>query len=393
MRHLLLCLFLLLCSWIPLEKGLDYESCTTSSSQKVYLLKIDPHFFTIAPQKAYEEALGLKSVLDMVLEKGAVAGINGGFFKASGLPAGILKIGDKWYSTPLKPRGAIGWKEGHAFPLIDQLLTEVWIETAKGHLKCSGINQPSKENAPPLYSWVYNGVREDSPFELWILQDKIAAITPQTQEKIPQNGWTLSFKNAPFTFQINERAKVSIRFRPAYTSPQSWEEMDYIVGGTPVLIREGLRISDFSSEKTIETFLTRRHARTAIGILPSKEWIFLVVDGTPPSLFGRSFSSLAFSKSSTDVFQPIPLLLHLSQNSKAETVNFRKGFGMTMNELAEFMETLGCIEALNLDGGDSSILVVGGNVINCPFQYNEADGDPHQLRKVSDAILLFRKKY
>ena len=49
---------------------------------------------------------------------------------------------------------------------------------------------------------------------------------------------------------------------------EAWEEMEYVVGGTPVLISNGEVITDFTQERTIETFLTKQHPRTAIGILP-----------------------------------------------------------------------------------------------------------------------------
>lgn len=60
--------------------------------------------------------------------------------------------------------------------------------------------------------------------------------------------------------------------------------------------------------------------------------------------------------------------------------------GMTMHELAEFMQMLECSEALNLDGGSSSTLVIEGAVIN------ESNGTQLEMDKfvepVSDAILI-----
>ncbi len=136
------------------------------------------------------------------------------------------------------------------------------------------------------------------------------------------------------------------------TTSEEWEKMDHIVGGTPLLIQNGEKVKDFSSEKTIVTFLTQRHARTAIGILANGNWVFVVVDGKQPTL----------------------------------------SLGMTMDELADFMETLGCIDALNLDGGGSSTFVYQGQVINQPIgDGDENDHNLHVLRPVSDAILIMQK--
>lgn len=51
------------------------------------------------------------------------------------------------------------------------------------------------------------------------------------------------------------------------------------------------------------------------------------------------------------------------------------------------MLNLGCIEALNLDGGGSSTMVVEGIVINDPCGELKEDGK--QVEAVSDAILIF----
>jgi exopolysaccharide biosynthesis protein len=39
---------------------------------------------------------------------------------------------------------------------------------------------------------------------------------------------------------------------------------------------------------------------------------------------------------------------------------------MTLEELAKYLAGIGCTEAMNLDGGASSQLMVGGKVMNKP---------------------------
>lgn len=53
--------------------------------------------------------------------------------------------------------------------------------------------------------------------------------------------------------------------------------------------------------------------------------------------------------------------------------------GMTLSELSQLFEDLGCTQAYNLDGGKSSVMVFNGTVVN-----QVADGG----REVSDAILI-----
>ena len=40
--------------------------------------------------------------------------------------------------------------------------------------------------------------------------------------------------------------------------------------------------------------------------------------------------------------------------------------GMTLMQLARFMKSIGCINAMNLDGGGSTVMYVDGAVVNRP---------------------------
>ena len=42
--------------------------------------------------------------------------------------------------------------------------------------------------------------------------------------------------------------------------------------------------------------------------------------------------------------------------------------GMTLGELARMMKSFGCINAMNLDGGGSTVMYVQGKVVNSPAQ-------------------------
>lgn len=42
--------------------------------------------------------------------------------------------------------------------------------------------------------------------------------------------------------------------------------------------------------------------------------------------------------------------------------------GLSMNELAEFMESLGCTDAFNLDGGQTSMMIFNGRIIGEPYR-------------------------
>ena len=56
---------------------------------------------------------------------------------------------------------------------------------------------------------------------------------------------------------------------------------------------------------------------------------------------------------------------------------------MTLEQLADFMKSVGCTNAMNLDGGGSSVMYVNGKIVNNP---QEIVGVP-----ISNAIVLSRK--
>ena len=55
--------------------------------------------------------------------------------------------------------------------------------------------------------------------------------------------------------------------------------------------------------------------------------------------------------------------------------------GMNLQELAEYLLSIGAADAMNLDGGGSTTMFLNGRVVNKP---SDKDGE----RKVSDAILV-----
>jgi hypothetical protein len=119
-----------------------------------------------------------------------------------------------------------------------------------------------------------------------------------------------------------------------------------VVGGGPTLVRGGEVVAEEASNQ--EGFgdggMRDRHPRTAIGIkADGKTIVMLVVDGRQP----------------------------------------RRSVGMTFPELAQAMKEMGCVEAMNLDGGGSSTMVIGNELANFP-------SDSGGARPVSNALVVRR---
>jgi len=115
------------------------------------------------------------------------------------------------------------------------------------------------------------------------------------------------------------------------SSSQSDGETE-VIGGFPLLLRDGHRVGDLEvSERP--SFAAERHPRTAVGFDSDEDLLWVVVvDGRQPD-----YSA-----------------------------------GMTLPELTALMEVLGVEEAINLDGGGSSVMVVEGKTVSRP---SDADGE------------------
>lgn len=121
----------------------------------------------------------------------------------------------------------------------------------------------------------------------------------------------------------------------------AWTEVREAVGGGPWLVKEGaMAVDGVEQGFHARTFVQQRHPRTAVGITASGELLLVAVDG-------RQGHSRGFS----------------------------------LPELAAYVQKLGAVQAINLDGGGSTAMVIRGRYVNGP-----SDGRP---RPVANALLVF----
>ena len=116
-----------------------------------------------------------------------------------------------------------------------------------------------------------------------------------------------------------------------------------LVGGWPVILRDGASsvAASATRELTAPGNANARHPRSLIGFDADTSRLFLV------AVDGRSTASV----------------------------------GMTLAEAADFLRGIGVAQALNLDGGGSTTLVIDGRIVNTP-------SDPAGERTVGNALLV-----
>lgn len=342
MLHILI-LFILWAGEILALPGLEYRHLEREGPQSIHVLIVDPEQWQIVPFRAQDNGLGRETVPSLVKRKGAAAGINGGFFKIDevfdGLPSSILKIQGQWYGLPKKLRGAVGWSDEGKKVLIDRVFATAEVFIGGREIPIDGLNRPRQKGEKILFLPCFNWRTLTKRCQEVVVRQGLVEEVGKGDHLIPYDGWVVSADK----WEVEKNQTASYRI----SVPDEWASLEHIVGGTPLLIQNGRVIEDFSPEQTYKSFLTQRHARTAVGVDSKGHWIFLVVDGK------QSFSK-----------------------------------GLTMTELAQLMFELGAVQALNLDGGGSSILVLEEEVKNQPFGDDDEGKGKKMVRAVSDAILV-----
>jgi len=141
---------------------------------------------------------------------------------------------------------------------------------------------------------------------------------------------------------LNKNIAAGDMIKFVWRIPETPWQLVEAIGGLPRIVRDGRVSIENQNEGGSESFTNNRHPRTAIGFnADTSRFYFVAVDGRQPG----------YSE------------------------------GMTLPELASFMCELGCVQALNLDGGGSTTMVVRGQVMNHP---SDATGE----RAVANAFLL-----
>ena len=305
-------------------------------------------------QKKKSAQFFLGKVSHIVSEQNALAGVNGTYFAYSGRPLGALMIDQEIVSYSIHDRTAFFLDQDDK-PYIDNIFISSHFKTKNGmRYKIDGINQSrgAKDTIMFTPTWGESTGTNEKGMELVVSRSKIVKINVANSE-IPQNGYVISVAG-PGVEVLSEHAKVgdkidtSIKIIPYSTSPKNIVQL---VSGGPRLLKHG-RVYVSKHEEKFQADIARgRAARTAIGITKQGELLLVTVDGPP--------------------------------RRKRTKKGAKSSIGVTLEELSNLMLSLGADEAMNLDGGSSSTMVINQRVVNKPTSGYQ--------RRVSNAIIVRSK--
>jgi uncharacterized protein YigE (DUF2233 family) len=298
--------------------------------------------------------LQFATVSRMAKKQNAVVAINGGYFAFGGAALGAMKIQNEWLRLPLKNRTAMGISQngsvlvepmqagaratfGGTFATREvgdrsnaPLFSKVAIDNLNGY---------APENGVGLLTTRFGTTYRLKPDEIAIEVDNgfVRARVESGAANVRKNGWTLIARGA-----ARENIAAVAPGQAALwkvQEPAAWRNYATILGAGPRLLRNG----KIETTETIEEFrpdVLARGPRSAIGIDRAGQLWFVAADGRAPEY----------------------------------------SVGLTLPELALEMQKLGCTEAICLDGGGSTALVINGILVNRPSDGSE--------RRVANALVV-----
>jgi len=320
---------------------------TKAGPMVAHVLRADPRFVAIRSVLAQKPGGGFAraKVSQIAKSAGAMAAINGSFFNfVSNEPAGLLVQDGQIVSSGLSNRSVFGIRYDGT-PFIDDARVRAAVLLEDGReLAIAGVNRNAKPNQITLYTTHFGKSTNTQihPYRYEAAIDGQGRVIEASNGNlpVPKGGYVVSangkaFKRVFESLQPGARALV-------YTQLSGvWEGVRYAVGGGPTIVHSGRVHVTAKQEGFSSHIASGRAPRTAIGYTPSGVTLMVTVDGRVP----------------------------------------KHSVGCTLNELARMMIELGCTEAINLDGGGSTVMVIDNKPVNRLSAGTE--------RLVSNAIGIF----
>ncbi len=336
-------------TWAPgLRWRQHYVNLGTERFPVVWL-EVNPRKFglTLKPMWASVDGLaGTAPLIQTAQRYLAVAGINGGYFNRNNrLPLGAIRRDNQWLSGPILNRGAIAWNDSGQFYFGRLTLEETLIAANDQHLPIlflnSGYIQSGIARYTPAWGSTYTPLT-DNEIILVVQKNQITQQLPGgkvggTAVPIPQDGYLLTLRanatSAASQLPIGSTVSIS-----SATTPVDFSRYPYIIGAGPLLVQNRQVVLDAKSEKFSNAFIAEKAIRSGI---------CTTTTGT--------------------------LMITATHNRVG-------GYGPNLAEHAQLMQLMGCVDALNLDGGSSTSLYLGGQLL---------DRSPSTAARVHNGIGIF----
>ncbi len=306
------------------------------------ILAVSPDAVDVRPYRALSAGIGTESLVSLARRHNAFAAINGGFFEMSGTfrgeSVGALKIDGEWISEPEQGRAVIGFRtvDGKIEAYIDRIALLLELVLPNGEtLPIDGMNRSRGRSELVIYRPHFHTVTLTMPdgVEVVVRDREVTGIyNQQGSSRIPANGYILSAsgrRRADLLGHLKQGDVIEIRetvIPERVGDSNLWASFVHIIGGGPLLLRDGVAslTRAYEREGFDQAFHSFWHPRTAIGKKADGTLLFVTIT--------------------------------------AAEAGVRRG--VMLPQLSELFREWGATDALNLDGGNSSMLIIQGEVVS-----------------------------
>ncbi|AFY53641.1 putative periplasmic protein (DUF2233) [Rivularia sp. PCC 7116] len=276
----------------------------------------------------------------------AAAAINGGFFnRKNRLPLGAIRRDSQWFSGPILNRGAIAWNDAGQFYMNRLSLQENLIFSDNQKLPITHLNSGYVKQGIARYThlWGQNYTPlTDNEIIVAVQNNKViqqyaGAKAGVGFAPIPKNGYLLALRAGAVNNAAQFQIGTPLRLVSSAVSPE-FNRYPHVLGAGPLLLKDNQIVLDAQAENFSKAFADQKAIRSAICTTKSGKLIVAAV------------------------------------HDRAG------GKGPSLTEHAQLMQQLGCVNALNLDGGSSTSLYLGGQLL---------DRSPNTAASVHNGIGIF----
>jgi len=278
------------------------------------------------------------TVLDAAAAHGLVVAVNGGFWTSGGDPDGLLvDRGDLQSDTTAGIHRARGVRTGFGItadgkPVVGRPDVGLFARSASGTTLIQGVNRSVGDNDIVLFTASGPPPTIPSGAQVWRVTPKTAApdlTSPGTVDLTAQRAGADDRPSASSYLLVATNNRLFAAPEAIeVTTRAGWESLRTGMAAGPALVEQGTMLDArrWRAEGFAATHTDARHPRTAIGFDRFGTAFLLVIDGRQP---GHSV-------------------------------------GATHGETASIMAAFGVDDAVMLDGGGSTQLVIDGVLVNRP---------------------------
>ena len=328
-------------------EGLEFRMVNRDGIM-AFAIIADHEKYTLQPVLARDKVPGRATVKQMSNEYNATAAINASYFSLSGEILGNTKINGVVAGTTYYTRSTMGIN-ANGSTIFGRTNYYGNVTMGGQSLNISGVDCERGADTAVIYNIHQGATTGTNDFGVeYIVTDGIVTDirVNKGNSEIPPNGYVVSVHGSAAELfkdtQIGDRAIFDESIIDV-DGVGDFDQTTQLIGAGPRLVKDGKVYVNVDEEEFPNDIRLGRAPRSAVGVSQYGDYIFAIVDGRQ-----------AHSK------------------------------GCTLQEWAEILlNDFGAVNAINLDGGGSTELVVKGDIVNSPSDGKE--------RPVGDALLIIKK--